>query len=228
MLELGHETLERRRIEGVEFDAAVVTDLGGPPALAPDAVFARRATAARLIRQVVPGGAVVIDVDDPQVELLGVLNLDARRVTFGLTRPSDVSARIVRLDRSGTRFRLRGFDREAMVTLRLPGADPASRPRRGSRGLGGAGVERDAVVAGLEAVAAVPGRLEPIDEGQSFDVHIDGTGRGPSSRRCSRPSARSRRHPAACTACSGPRARAPTDVPSVAAWPRPSRPWPTA
>ena len=178
VLELGHEALERRRIGGVEFDAAVVTDLGGAPALAPEAVIARRSTAARLVRQVVPGGAVVVDVDAPQDELLGAVNLDARRVTFGLTRPSDVSARIIRLDRSGTRFRLRGFDREAVVTLRLPGASTLRHALAAAAAAWARGVACDAVVAGLETVSEVPGRLEPIDEGQPFDVRIDGARQG--------------------------------------------------
>jgi UDP-N-acetylmuramoyl-L-alanyl-D-glutamate--2,6-diaminopimelate ligase len=178
VLELGHEALERRRIEGVEFDAAVVTDLGGLPALGPDAVFARRTAAARLVRQVVPGGAAVIDVDDPQVEILGAVNLLARRVTFGLTHPADVSARIERLDRTGTRFRLRGFDRETVVTLRLAGASTLRYALAAAAAAWARGVERGAVVAGLEAVASVPGRLEPVDEGQSFDVRIDAARQG--------------------------------------------------
>jgi UDP-N-acetylmuramoyl-L-alanyl-D-glutamate--2,6-diaminopimelate ligase len=35
-------------------------------------------------------------------------------------------------------------------------------------------IDRDAVVAGLEAVANIAGHLEAVDEGQDFDVRIDG------------------------------------------------------
>jgi UDP-N-acetylmuramoyl-L-alanyl-D-glutamate--2,6-diaminopimelate ligase len=35
------------------------------------------------------------------------------------------------------------------------------------------GVAVDAVVAGLESISAVPGRLEAVDEGQGFDVRVD-------------------------------------------------------
>ena len=35
------------------------------------------------------------------------------------------------------------------------------------------GVELEAVVAGLESVTGLPGRLEAIDEGQPFDVRVD-------------------------------------------------------
>ena len=74
----------RRRVEGVSLDAAVVTDVGAAPGATPDAVVARRAAMARLFRQVVPGGAAVVNADDPHAELLGAVNLDARRVAFGL------------------------------------------------------------------------------------------------------------------------------------------------
>lgn len=178
VLELGHAALSRRGIEGVQLDAAVVSDLGGPPALDHDALIERRAAAARMVRQIVPGGAAVIDVDDPNVELLGGVNLDARRVTFGLTRPADVSARIERLDATGTRFRLRGFGREALVTLRLPGASTLRFALAAAATAWARGVGRDVVVAGLEAVDTVPGRLEPIDEGQPFDVRVDASRTG--------------------------------------------------
>jgi UDP-N-acetylmuramoyl-L-alanyl-D-glutamate--2,6-diaminopimelate ligase len=174
VLELGHEALQRRRIEGVAFDLAVVTDLGGAPALTPEAVVGRRRAAARLVRQVVPGGVAVIDGDDPHVELLGGVNLDAQRVTFGLSRVADVSARVERIDRSGTRFRLRGFDREAVVTLRLPGGSTLKHALAAAAAARARGVGLDAVVDGLESVAEAPGRLEPVDEGQAFEVRVDG------------------------------------------------------
>ena len=62
-----------------------------------------------------------INADDPHAELLGAVNLDARRVSSRLERPANVTAKIERLDQSGTRFLLRGFDREAAIALRLIG-----------------------------------------------------------------------------------------------------------
>ena len=66
----------------------------------------------------------MVNADDPRTEILGGMNLDARRVSYGLKSSSvdvDVSARIERLSASGSRFLLHGFDRTATVEIRLIG-----------------------------------------------------------------------------------------------------------
>src|SRR5262249_38403057 len=133
-------------------------------------------------RQVVPGGVAVVNADDPNAEILGAVNLDARRVAFAMEPASrqalgaDVSARIVRLDGAGTRMVLRGFDREIAVGLHLGG------PRAAACALAAAAlawaleIDRDAVVDGLERVPPVAGHLEAVDGGQDFDVRVDAAG----------------------------------------------------
>ncbi|MFO0949668.1 MAG: UDP-N-acetylmuramyl-tripeptide synthetase [Isosphaeraceae bacterium] len=177
VIEVSAEALRARCFEGVDFRAALVTDVGVPYGLPTELALKARRAKAKLVRKVVPEGTVVVNADDPHAELLGGLNLDARRVTFGMESPAavDVSARIKRLDASGTRFELLGFDRSATVELRLIG------PRQVGHALAAAalawamGIDREAVVAGLEAVANIAGHLEAIDEGQDFDVRIDGS-----------------------------------------------------
>jgi UDP-N-acetylmuramoyl-L-alanyl-D-glutamate--2,6-diaminopimelate ligase len=173
VLELASEALAQRRIEGMFFDVAVVTDLGGAPALTVDQVVAHRSAMARLFKQVVPGGATVVNADDPHAERLGGVNLDARRVAFGLNAPADVTARVERLDRAGSRFLLRGFSREAAVSLRQAGEASVSHALAAAAVAWAFGVGADAVVDGLESVASLPGRLEPVIEGQDFDVRVD-------------------------------------------------------
>ncbi len=173
VIEVSGEVLERRRVEGLAFDAAVVTDLGALADPSPEALRARRRSKARLFRKVVPGGLAVVNADDPHAELLGAVNLDARRVSFAVERPADVTAKIERLDARGTRFLLRGFDREAAVELRLIGPAPVSQALAAAAVAWSRGLAIDAVVAGLESVAQVPGRLEAVAEGQGFEVRID-------------------------------------------------------
>src|SRR5262249_55930546 len=122
----------------------------------------------------VPGGVAVVNADDPNAEILGAVNLEARRVAFALepaTRPGldvGVSARLVRLDGSGARMILQGFDRQAPLHLPLVG------PRVAAAALAWAlEIALAAVVAGLEAVQSVAGHLEAVVEGQDFDVRID-------------------------------------------------------
>jgi UDP-N-acetylmuramoyl-L-alanyl-D-glutamate--2,6-diaminopimelate ligase len=173
VLECDPQALRRRRVEGVNFDAAVVTDVSADPAETTGVIVARRAAMARLFRQLAPGGTAVVNADDPQAELLGAVNLDARRVAFGFHAPADVTARVERLDRQGSRLLLHGFGREAVVSLRLPGKSNASHALAAAAVAWSRGVDIDAVVDGLESVTSVPGRLDSIDEGQGFEVRVD-------------------------------------------------------
>jgi UDP-N-acetylmuramoyl-L-alanyl-D-glutamate--2,6-diaminopimelate ligase len=175
VIEVSADALGRRRVDGLAFDAAVVTDIAcvGSLRSAVAAAQERRRLKARLFRKVIPGGAAVINADDPHAELLGAVNLDARRVSFALERPANVSAKIERLDRSGTRFLLRGFEREATVALQLIGAHHVAQALAAAAVAWARGLTLDAVVAGLESVSQVAGRLEPVHAGQDFDVRID-------------------------------------------------------
>jgi UDP-N-acetylmuramoyl-L-alanyl-D-glutamate--2,6-diaminopimelate ligase len=173
VIEVSSEALERRRVEGLEFDAVVVTDVASVAGGESEALLARRRLKARVFRKVVPGGVAVVNADDPHAELLGAVNLDARRVSFGVERPADLTARIERLDRNGTRFLLRGFDREARVDLHLIGRHHVVEAMAAAAVAWSRGVPLDAVVAGLESVTRVSGRLDPVHESQDFDVRID-------------------------------------------------------
>jgi UDP-N-acetylmuramoyl-L-alanyl-D-glutamate--2,6-diaminopimelate ligase len=173
VLEVASEALELRRLEGLEFGAAVVTDLGGPLGWRANDLVERRRHKARLLRQVVPGGAAVVNADDPHAEILGAGNLGARLVTYSMQRPADVTAHVERANGGGSRFTLRGFDREATVNLRLVGPNSVSHALAAAAVAWSRGLPVESVVAGLEAVTGIPGRMEAVREGQAFEVRID-------------------------------------------------------
>src|SRR4051794_30967553 len=90
VVESAGEAIEARCFEGVSLRAAVVTDVGLPYGLPTEIALRNRRAKAKLVRKVAPGGAVVINADDPHAEILGGVNLDARRVSFGMERPTQV------------------------------------------------------------------------------------------------------------------------------------------
>jgi UDP-N-acetylmuramoyl-L-alanyl-D-glutamate--2,6-diaminopimelate ligase len=175
VVEVSSEALRSRSFDGVVFQAAVVTDVG-PGAEFPIEEFLHdRRAKARLIRKIAAGGVAVVNADDPHAEILGSVNLDARRVSFGMERPTqvDVSARIERLDAAGSRFVLHGFHRPMTIELR-PVGHGLVQCALGAAALAWAlNIDVEAVVAGLEGVACIAGHLEPVDEGQDFAIWID-------------------------------------------------------
>jgi UDP-N-acetylmuramoyl-L-alanyl-D-glutamate--2,6-diaminopimelate ligase len=68
---------------------------------------------------------------------------------------------------------LRGFEREATVALQLIGAHHVAQALAAAAVAWARGLALDAVVAGLESVSVVAGRLEAVREGQDFEVRID-------------------------------------------------------
>jgi len=186
LIEFDADALDRRRADGVRFDAAVVTDLSGPPGEDPRAAVGRRSAAARLVRLVEPGGLAVVNADDPQAELLGAVNLDARRVAYSVVNPdarrvaqgaapnrdAEVTAVVERAGRDGTRFRLRGFDREVVVNLRVAGHAAVGHALAAAALAWGRGVEVGAVAAGLESVTPAPGRLRRVAGRAGVDLRV--------------------------------------------------------
>jgi UDP-N-acetylmuramoyl-L-alanyl-D-glutamate--2,6-diaminopimelate ligase len=179
VLEVSNEALLQRSFEGIAFHAAIATDVGAPRGFPDEVLLQRRRAKARLFRQVVPGGVAVVNADDRNAEILGGVNLDARRVAFAMepvSRPGlavDISARIVGFDGSGTRMVLHGFDRDLQVGLRLVGPRAAACAVAAAALAWALEIDSDAVVAGLEQVPPVAGHLESVDEGQDFDVRVD-------------------------------------------------------
>ena len=179
MLEVASEALAHRCFEGIAFHAAVVTDVAAPLGFPPEVLLQRRRAKARLCQQVVPGGVVVINADDPNAEILGAVNLDARRVSFALEPAPvgrgvvDVSAQLERIDGSGTRMVLHGFDRELVLHLPLVGSRVVTCALAAATLAWAMEIDGADVVTGLESVQNIAGHLEAVDEGQDFDVRID-------------------------------------------------------
>jgi UDP-N-acetylmuramoyl-L-alanyl-D-glutamate--2,6-diaminopimelate ligase len=179
VVEISSAALENRSFEGIAFHAAVVTDVVATGGSAADVMARKRQAKAKLFRQVVPGGLAVVNADDPSTEMLGGVNLDARRVAFALEPAAspgaavDISARLEWVDGSGTRMLLHGFDREATVHLPLVGTRAATCALAAAALAWGLEIDRAAVIAGLEATQVVAGHLETVVEGQDFDVRID-------------------------------------------------------
>jgi UDP-N-acetylmuramoyl-L-alanyl-D-glutamate--2,6-diaminopimelate ligase len=179
VFEVSKDALAHHSFDGIAFQGAVVTDVADSPGVPQEILCHRRRTKAKLFHQVVHGGVAIVNADDPNAEILGGVNLDARRVAFAVGSRRrrgtniDVSAQVMGLDSSGTRLRLYGFDREADVQLPLVSLRAASCAVAAAALAWALEINPTAVVAGLEAIESIAGHLEKIDEGQAFEVRID-------------------------------------------------------
>ena len=104
-------------------------------------------------------GTAVINADDAFAPYFAQRAHGRRLVRFGIEASSDVSARDVRLDDAGARFRLLTPAGEADVALPLPGRHNVRNALAATAIALAAGVPLDTIVAALGAAEAVAGRL---------------------------------------------------------------------
>ena len=165
-MEISSHALELRRAEGVRVAAAVFTNLTQDhldfhPTMEEYFVAKRRLFASPLTH------ARIVNVDDPYGRRLAEEFPDA--VTFGISEAADYRAVDVETGFAGTDCRFETPDGAFGVHVPLPGRFNVANALGAWAAVRVLGVELTA----LPDSARVPGRFEPVDEGQPFAVLVD-------------------------------------------------------
>jgi len=174
VMEVSSHALMQRRAHGIEFDAAIFTNLTPDHLDYHGTMEAYAAAKGRLFEELSEGAVAVLNADDPASRLYR-LSTHARVLTFGLDGPADVTARIARLDGDGTRLLLVAPELGPPIDihLRLIGRHNVMNALGAATAALALGLPASAVATGLESLPAVPGRLEPVCCGQDFRVLVD-------------------------------------------------------
>jgi UDP-N-acetylmuramoyl-L-alanyl-D-glutamate--2,6-diaminopimelate ligase len=114
----------------------------------------------------------VVNLDDPYGERL-VAELDCQTFSAGGSEAADYRATGLRFDAQGAQFHCVAPDGEAEITLRLPGRFNVENALCAIAVAGALGVGVADAAAALAVAERVPGRFEPVDEGQPFAVLVD-------------------------------------------------------
>ena len=191
-MEVSSHALELGRADGVRFAAGVFTNLTQDH-LDFHGTMEEYFQAKRRMFVPTPPGVSVVNVDDPYGRRLAAELPEA--VTFavegageafvptrtldGHSPPEDVASRAtyratgVRCDFHGCRFTLHTPEGRREVTLPLPGRFNAANALGALTVVHSLGVDLDTLVTALERGVSIPGRFEPVDEGQEFAVLVD-------------------------------------------------------
>ena len=165
-MEISSHALELRRADGVHVAVAIFTNLTQDhldfhPTMEDYFQAKRRLFASQLT------GVRVVNVDDPYGRRLAQEFPDA--VTFGIGGDATYRAVGVRAGFSGTDCTFETPDGPFEVRVPLPGRFNVLN----ALGAWAAARSLDVPVSALPAEALVPGRFEPVDEGQPFAVLVD-------------------------------------------------------
>jgi len=124
-------------------------------------------------------GIAVFNGDDRYAPLWREMAGDRQRIEFGLVEGRDVRGEF--LDRPSSRVRLQLPDTAIELALRTPGTHTLMNALAAAAGAVALGISADAIRAGLERVAPVPGRLQRLTGRHGATVIDDSYNANPAS-----------------------------------------------
>ncbi len=179
VLEVTSHGLAQQRVAGCDFDVAVVTNITHEHLDFHGSLQAYRRAKATLFKNLegsfrksgVPKLSI-LNRDDDSFRYLSAYGAD-RRMTYSVRQDADVTAENVRLDKDRTQLNLCLPNGCVAVETSLVGAYNVPNVLAAASVGVGLGVPLEAIAEGVASVKGVPGRMERIDEGQSFLAIVD-------------------------------------------------------
>jgi UDP-N-acetylmuramoyl-L-alanyl-D-glutamate--2,6-diaminopimelate ligase len=176
-MEVSSHALAQDRTYRLAFDAGIFTNLTQDHLDFHGTLEAYRDAKARLFRAEDRGDRTkpfvgVLNVDDPTGAWIAERG-EGKFLTFGRSSVAEVSVEDASLEPEGTRLRIRHPRGTVSAALRLRGAFNVMNALGAFGACYVLGVPPDEIAEGLGALARVPGRLEPVEAGQPFQVFVD-------------------------------------------------------
>ncbi len=166
-MEVSSHALELGRVAGIRFACRVFTNLTQDHLDFHETMEAYFAAKRRLFEE---EGLSVVNLDDEYGRRIAA---EVECVTFGVERDADYRARDVEFDLMGSRLRCETPDGELELHSPLPGLFNVQNVLGAVAAARSLGVPGEAIAAALPSFGRVPGRFEPVDEGQDFGVLVD-------------------------------------------------------
>jgi UDP-N-acetylmuramoyl-L-alanyl-D-glutamate--2,6-diaminopimelate ligase len=173
-MEVSSHALRLHRTDGTRFAAAIFTNLTQDhldfhPTME-DYFLAKR----QLFTALAPGAAIV-NADDPYGRRLAdeLRAAGGDPVTFGIDHDATYRATGLTTGLTGSRFTAVTPAGELELTTPLPGRFNVSNVLGAVAAVRALGVPLERIAAALPSAGRVPGRFEPVDEGQGFAALVD-------------------------------------------------------
>ena len=172
VMEVSSHALVQGRIDLVEFDTAIFTNLTGDH-LDYHKTMNNYFNAKSILFTDFPTlKNAVINVDDRYGRKL-VSMTSANVLTYGLKNNADITAKDVQLNISGTSLKLNTPDGSAVIRTSLVGEFNVYNLLAAAAAAFAEGISLDKIKKGIEKMTHVPGRLERIDCGQDYSIFVD-------------------------------------------------------
>ncbi len=179
-MEVSSHALALGRVEHIKFDAAVLTNIGRDHLDYHGTVERYMETKARLFHGLGALGeknralppVSILNADDDSYRYFRE-KVESSLVTYGMSSEADVRCADVSLDGKGSRFVLAMGNWRKHVRLNLPGRFNVANALVAAAIGYGFGMDKEAIVHGLETCPPVRGRVQPVPEAEEFSVWVD-------------------------------------------------------
>ncbi len=173
-IELSSHALDQSRAAGTLLDVAIVTNITQDHFDYHGDAAAYRASKARIFEQLKSRALVVLNADDPLTASLAGVTPDGSQVTtFGIDHTADLTAENIRLTSQGTTFRLQTLTDSVDVRTNLIGRHNVSNCLAAAAAAMHVGVPLTEIAEGIEALGAIPGRMESVADETQINVYVD-------------------------------------------------------
>jgi len=176
-MEVSSHALVQARVRGIEFDAAIFTNLTQDHLdfhKTMDAYFeAKSRLFSGLIGQKKKGKAIINHDDRYGSQLINRFKNEMPVTSYGLGALADFRASNVRIDFNGTSYQLDALGKSYLVRLPLIGQFNVYNSLAAIAGASAMGVDVRSAVLSLANASPVPGRLEAVPAQRQFRVFVD-------------------------------------------------------
>jgi UDP-N-acetylmuramoyl-L-alanyl-D-glutamate--2,6-diaminopimelate ligase len=166
-MEVSSHALELGRVDGIRFACRVFTNLTQDHLDFHGTMHAYFEAKLRLFKE---RGIAVVNVDDEYGRRIAA---DIQCVTFAIDNEADYRARDVEFDLMGSRFTCQTPAGPLELESPLPGLFNVENVLAAVAAARSLDVPAATIAEALPAFGRVPGRFEPVDEGQEFGVLVD-------------------------------------------------------
>lgn len=182
IMEISSHSLEQKRVETLQFDAAVFTNLTREHLDFHKNMDEYLNAKLKLFSKIKNGGAAIINIDDPASEkIIQKVKAEgkAKIITYAIDREADIRALDIKLSCAGLKFNL-GVAERALASSAPVEIESSLIGRHNIYNILAAigagislGMNLTDIKKGVEALKTLPGRLESVGCGQNFSVYVD-------------------------------------------------------
>ncbi|MDP3790593.1 MAG: UDP-N-acetylmuramoyl-L-alanyl-D-glutamate--2,6-diaminopimelate ligase [Candidatus Omnitrophota bacterium] len=172
LMEVSSHSLDQDRVGKVFFDVGVFTNITKEHLDYHKTLKNYLKAKTKLFEKLKRDGVAVLNNDDRMVASLRS-GINKKVLTYGINKNSDVTASNISLSMDSSSFTVKTPKGSFNVTTRLIGRHNISNILASVAVSIALGIKPGAIKSGIESFKVVPGRLEPVEEGQQFKVFVD-------------------------------------------------------